>query len=296
MNIKEKINKIRKLKDYDCLLNEEQDKNKIREYYNRNKFAYLFFHNSSGYLHMGISKNNKYKRIDLLEQVKIIEKDIKNNKNKQILELGYGRGANLYYLARLFPQKKFTGIDLSTTPLKKYKLNNISFIKGDYNNLSGLKQKFNTVFAIETICHSNSLSNTLQETYSIMSPGAKLIIFDGYYLKNFSKLDQELKQACNLTEHGMAVDHFHELENLRKEIKNTGFKILKESDFSNNILPSLHRFENLTKLYFKYPIIFKITNYLCPEMIARNAISGYLMPELIKSKVAGYYMHILEKG
>jgi len=296
MIISDRINNIRKLKDFNYLLDEKQDKQKVKNYYNTNKLAYLLFHNKSGYLHMGISKNDRYHKSDLLEQVKIIEKEVENTSVYKILELGYGRGANLYSLARMFPQKKFTGIDLSTNPLKKYQVNNINFIKSDYDNLSSLEKDFDIVFAIETLCHSNSLENSLKEIHSIMKPGAKLIIFDGYYLKDFNNLDKDTKDACQLAERGMAVDHFQQLQDLRMETERIGFNIIKEVNFSDNILPSLSRFEKLAKIYFRNPILFKLANYLLPEMFVRNALSGYLMPELIKSEIAGYYMHILQKS
>lgn len=296
MSISDKISNIRKLKDFNYLLNERQDKKKIKDYYNTNKLAYLLFHNKLGYLHMGISNNGRYHKSDLLAQVRIIEKEVEDHSVFKILELGYGRGANLYNLARTFPQKKFIGIDLSTEPLKKYQINNIDFIKGDYDDLSFLKKNINLVFAVETLCHSTSLANSIKEIYSIMRPGAKLIIFDGYYLTDFDTLDKDTKNACQLAERGMAVDHFHELQDLRMETERIGLNLIKEVNFSDNILPSLFRLERLAKIYFQNPTLSRLTSYLLPEMFVRNSLSGYLMPELIKSGVAGYYMHILQKS
>jgi len=296
MSISDKISNIRKLKDFNYLLNEKQDKKKIKDYYNINKLAYLLCHNKLGYLHMGISNNGRYHKSDLLAQVRIIEKEVEAPSVFKILELGYGRGANIYNLARTFPQKKFIGIDLSTEPLKKYQINNIDFIKQDYDDLSFLEKDINLVFAIETLCHSTSLAHSIKEIYSIMEYGAKLIIFDGYYLKGFNTLDKDTKDACQLAERGMAVDHFHELQDLRMETERIGLNMLKEVDLSDNILPSLFRFEKLAKIYFKNPILSRLANYLLPEMFVRNSLSGYLMPELIGSGVAGYYMHILQKS
>lgn len=295
MGIAKKIEDIRKLKDFSYLLNEKQDKKKIKEYYNKNKITYLFFHNKSGYLHMGISQNKRYKKSDLLRQVKIIKQEIENSSTSRVLELGYGRGANLYSIAKTYPQKKFIGIDLSTKPLKKYQRDNIKFIRGDYNNLDLVWNNFDLVFAIETLCHSCSITDSLKEVYSVMRPGAKLIIFDGYYLVNLDNQKKHIQEACRLAEKGMAVDHFHTLDELRLESKKIGFNIVEEQDFSNNILPSLYRFEKLAKLYFRYSFIFKLVNLFSFEMFTRNALSGYLMPELIKAKIVGYYMHILEK-
>jgi hypothetical protein len=94
----------------------------------------------------------------------------------------------------------------------------------------------------------------------------------------------------------MAVNHFNKLENLRVEAEKIGFNIVKEVNSSENILPSLFRFEKLAKIYFQNPILSRLASHLLPEMLVRNSLSGYLVPKLIKSGITGYYIHILQKN
>jgi len=142
------------------------------------------------------------------------------------------------------------------------------------------------------------LENEIRDIEQMLYPqGSNVItIPEGMTEKDFDNLDKDTQDACQLTERGMAVDHFQQLQDLRMETEIIGFNIIKEVNFSDNILPSLFRFERLAKIYFQNPILAKIANYLLPEMFIRNALSGYLMPELIKSEIAGYYMHILQKS
>ncbi|MCX6794627.1 MAG: class I SAM-dependent methyltransferase [Candidatus Falkowbacteria bacterium] len=295
LSIIEKIKKIKKTRNFSYLLDEKQDKEAIKKYYRVNKLAYLLFHNTSGYLHMGISENEKYKKSDLTGQVKIIAREIKEIDASKILELGYGCGTDLSFLAKIFPDKEFIGVDLANGPLKKNREKNINFIKGDFNDLKRLDDKFNVVFAIETLCYSSSLSQVLKEVNSVMATGGRLIIFDAYYLSTDDEYESEIEQACQLVEHGMAVDKFHKLNDLRITAEKAGFLIKKEMDLSDQIFPTMRRFEKLAERYFKHPFLSKIINFLLPEMFIRNSLAGYLMPELVKSKIAGYYMHIFEK-
>lgn len=92
MSITKEIETIRRLKDFNYLLVEKQDGQKIKEYYNKNKIAYLFFHNRLGYLHMVISQGGKYRKADLLKQVDVFREGIEKSFASRILELGYGRG------------------------------------------------------------------------------------------------------------------------------------------------------------------------------------------------------------
>jgi len=295
-NLDLKLAKIRNIKDFSYLLNERQDYSKIVKYYQVNRLPYLLFHNRHGYLHMGISQTGKYKKSDLLGQLEYIEKNIIDTSASDILELGYGQGANMNYLAKKFPAKKFVGIDISTNPLKRFKLNkNATFIKGDYHDLKKINKKFDLVYAIETLCHSNNLAGIFQEISSVMNEGALLIVFDGYSFKNKTHFKDDINLACSLVEKSMAVNEFHSLDDFKIQAEKAGLFLLKEIDFSQNILPTLNRFESLARRYIKYPIAAWFVNHIFPEIFVRNFLSGYLMPDLIKLGVAGYYMNIFYK-
>ncbi len=293
--ISDKLKKIYKIKNFDYLLKENQNTDKISKYYNTNKLAYRVFHNNKAFLHMGISDSDKYHKTDLLKQVKYISEYIKNGRAKKVLELGYGRGANLYYLSQLFKDVEFFGIDLSTHPLKKYRSKNITYSKKNFQDLKLYNHVFDLIYAIETICHSDSLDKLFSNINSSLKSGGYFIIFDGYYLVNRSALSDDLKIACTLTEKGMAVNRFHDIDNFKKLAQKNNLTLKKEVDFSNNIKPSLYKLQKITKLYIKLPLLARIINYFLPEIFIRNFLAGYLMPDLVESNIAGYYMHVFQK-
>lgn len=133
--ISDKLKKIYKIKNFDYLIQENQNTDKVFEYYNTNKLAYRIFHNRGAFLHMAISDDDKYCKADLLKQAKYISEYIKNSRATKVLELGYGRGANLYYLSQSFKDVKLFGIDLSTNPLKKYRSKNIIYKRKNFQDL-----------------------------------------------------------------------------------------------------------------------------------------------------------------
>jgi len=291
-----KLENIRRIKDFRYLLDEKQDQRKIIKYYNVNRLPYRLFHNKSGYLHMGISPSGLYRQSDLLGQLEYIEKIISDSQAANILELGYGRGANINYLAKRFPSSNFTGIDISTAPLKKYACNkNASFIRGDFHDLEKIGRRFDIVYAIESLCHSDNLSKLLKSASAIMERNALLIIFDGYYLKDKSILSREETLACSLTEKGMAVNEFHSLQKFKEEARMMGLIQEEEADLSQNILPSLYRFEKLASRFFRHKSAAKALSSLLPEIFVRNVISGYLMPDLINLGIAGYFRQVFRK-
>jgi len=246
---------------------------------------------------MGISKDGKYKKEDLYVSVGMVDDCIKNNDISKVLELGFGRGANLDFLAKRNPDVDFYGIDLSTKPLKHYSNNsNIEFINGDYHKIGNYtSEKFGMVFAIEAVCHSNDLNALFNSiSYSLEEDGY-FILFDGYYLKSKETMNDYEKECCSLVEKGMSVDKFYNIETFEQLAKSAKLELVKKINFSEQILSSLYRFEKLAKLYFENKAISYIVNMFLPEMFIRNSLAGYLMPDLIKNDLAGYYMHIFKK-
>ena len=74
---------------------------------------------------MNISFDKKLHKEGEFYQPKTVEKYI-NKSTKNILELGCGQGANLSYLASIYQNVKFTGIDL--TPSIDKKISNVELI------------------------------------------------------------------------------------------------------------------------------------------------------------------------
>lgn len=292
--ISKKLQKIKNVIDINYLIHETEDAGQIKDYYKTNKLAYRVFHNWQGYLHMGISHDNQYRKSDLLTQVKEIQNHITDT-TKNILEIGCGRGSNTFYLANKNPNIHFSAIDLSTTPIKQLK--NISFKMADYHNLSMFKDKsFDIVFGIETLCHSDDKIKVLKEIYRVLKPNGTFIIYDGYFNKNENEMTEDEKVSSTLITKGMAVNKFEQLSSFEKYLIDVSFLVKEKTDLSENIKPSLLRFEKMANRFFKFKTIGKTFKFVLPEKVVRNSISGYLMIDLINNRTFVYYKHVLKKN
>ena len=93
----------------------------------------------------------------------------------------------------------------------------------------------------------------------------------------------------------MAVDEFETLQSFNKKIAKVGFTILQEENLSQNILPTLYKFEKMAKKFFKNKFLQKLLIFIFPEKVIRNSLSAYLMPNFIEEKIGLYVKHILQK-
>ena len=291
--ISEKIKEIKKVIDINYLINEHQNIKVLKDYYVRNKIAYLLFHNRQSFLHMGISHDGRYLNRDLYVQLKEIEKIIHLNGSKKVLELGFGHGANTNYLAKKHTDIQFDAIDISTRPFEKYIRSNTNFMLGDYHYLDHLTDdSYDVIFAIETICHSTNKKKVFDQVCKKLKKRGIFIVYDGYLNKR--NLSDEENLSCILVKKGMAVDSFEHLNDVEGYMKEY-FHIQESVDLSVNILPTLYRFERLAKYFYRIPFVAKLFIKLLPEKFIRNTFSAYLMTNLVKEKIAVYYKHLLVK-
>lgn len=250
---------------------------------------------------MGISENDLYNENDLFKQAEIIEKYF-NESTENVLEIGCGKGRNLSYLADKYPNIKFFGIDLGSGQTdiaanKSKQIENLEIKFGDYHNLSHFnKIRFDVVFAIEALCHSNDKSKVADEVLKVLRQNGIFIVFDGYLGVKRENLDRTTKKACVLVEKGMMVDKFENYNVVKNKISKQGFVLDREIDFSMKILPTLYRFEGLANFAFNLGAFSRLLTKLLPSNFTNNAISGYLMPDLIKTGIAKYYLSVYKRA
>lgn len=296
--IDKKLEKIKSVFSINNILKKDINQSYIKKYYNTNKIPYSIFHTKTGFIHMGISEDGKYKESDLLEAARTIKNYIKKS-SKKVLELAMGRGANSIYLAKKYSKVDFYGIDISKGQLnyafkKVSKLSNFHPEFGDYHNLKKFDDaSFDIVFVIESLCHSTKKEEVLNQVYRVLRKGGIFIIFDGYQNKN--RLSENERIALKLTEIGMAVEKFESYNSFISKVKKNKFKIILEEDNSNYVLPTMNRFERIAKIFFNHPTLAKFISSVTPKAFTYNSLSGYLMPNLMKDNVTCYMITILKK-
>lgn len=181
VSLSEYLDDIRHLFDIVTLLNSEQNNREIQKYYIGNRLAYHLIHHSQGFMHMGLSRNGRFERSDVLGQVNFIQHFI-TPMTQNVLELGAGNGTNSIYLSLHNSETQFYALDLSTTPLKfRSRPQNFSQEIGDFHNLDRYSDNFfDVVFVIEALCHSDDKNKVFTQVYKKLKRGGVFIIIDGY--------------------------------------------------------------------------------------------------------------------
>ncbi len=138
-------------------------------------------------------------------------------KNKDIVEIGCGRGGGLSYIANQFSPASAIGVDLDKRAMSfcndHYKEKELSFLQGDAQNLSLESNAYDVVVNVESSHRYPDMSAFLGEVSRILRP-------DGYFLFTDFRYD-------------------FEIEDVKKKLELSGLTVLKERFITEEVVKAL---------------------------------------------------------
>jgi SAM-dependent methyltransferase len=300
MTLQQKLSAIKNVFDVDSILRLDTSPKEIAKYYNLNRLAYWLFVSRDGFVHMGLSEDGFLLPEDFKKTAVQISKLIAHKEAKEVLELATGKGGNLRYLASQHPNTRFYGLDLpggQTDEGRFREYPNIEYSQGDYHDLSEYPSStMDIVFVVEALCHAQPKQNVIQEVYRVLRPGGSFIVYDGYNLKPYKEMEPEEVLAVKLGWKGMLVnpDDMY-IADFQKLVIDAGFEVEVTEDLGQSVLPTLKSLEKPASRFFKHPKLARLIKGLLPTYFVVNAISGYVMPDVVENNLCTYSLTIAKK-
>lgn len=154
-----------------------------------------------------------------------------NLANKDVVEVGCGRGGGSYYISRYMKPKTYTGVDFSRNAVtycqKNYNVEGLSFMQGDAEHLPLLTETSDVVINVESSHCYGSMEKFVKEVFRILKP-------QGFFAWTDFRDPKEEKS-------------------LRELFQKTGFNIVKEENITTQVLKSLDRtHDQKTQAIHKY--------------------------------------------
>jgi ubiquinone/menaquinone biosynthesis C-methylase UbiE len=283
--------------DINRIIGEHQEKPQIARYYSLNRFTYRLSYSWAGVMHCGISYDGKRKKQDLDEQVRTVERLMREMDATKVLELGCGLGPNSAFLARRNPRVTFDAIDLSNKPLRRFsKLSNLHFHCGDYHNLSSFEEhSYDIAFVVEALCYSTDKAKLFREVERILSNRGIFVVVDVYQSSRAAPLSLSEEIMWTLITRGVASEPFERVTDVESYMRKD-FSIVEARDLTRCILPTLDRQKSLVQYYFKHPAFARAINRFFPFDVTKNAIVVFLLPVSVRKQILCYYLHVLRKA
>lgn len=118
--------------------------------------------------------------------------------NKNIVEIGSGRGGGIAYITKMFAPASAIGVDLNTKAVQfgnsHYKLEKLKFEQGNAQCLSFNDETKDIVFNVESSHRYPKMDAFLSEVYRILKPGGHFLFTDFRYKKDMPALVHLLSQ------------------------------------------------------------------------------------------------------
>lgn len=289
-----KIEALSKFLNLDKFIDGEKNSlEQIRSYFKVNDWAYRHYHSQDGFMHFRISSNGCFTDEDVYYQPDSVSKFIKPG--DVVMELGFGQGANLLYLARCHPDARFIGVDLS--PLKRRDVpKNVSTYQQDYSSLSQFEDNsIDVMYAFETVVHNTDKEKIYNEVCRVLKPGGVVVVFDYALTSRLETYDAHIQKAVALISKGGAAAMIESLEELNSHYTNCGLQIEQSINHTRATLPDLKRLERKAAKILERPWLAKFLFTILPDQFVGNIIVGYLGYDAGNSGHGQYLEWVLRK-
>ena len=154
--------------------------------------------------------------------------EIEKEPFNDLLDCGCGTGPMLTLLHRKYPDKRYTGIDLTPKMIeiaKRKKMKGVELVVGDCENLPFDDDSFDVVICCESFHHYPNPGDFFSSVYRVLRPNGRLI------LRDMTMSSDAVRWFCNNIEMplihlaGKGDVRIYGREDIRKLCKNAGLKM-----------------------------------------------------------------------
>ena len=274
----------------------------VVDYYEHCHDAYRKYHSSEGAVHMALNDGDAFDPDGFYGQLRRMEHDWATQPPADVLELAFGQGFNLGYLAARHPACRFAGIDLTpshleiaSARLKGLGLSNTTLTLGDFHHLPYADASFDQLFCIEAFCYATDLVQAFAEAARVLRPGGCFTLFDGYLPRPPAQLQPDEALAVDLVAKGMAITQLQGVDELLASARQAGFEPRSVTSLDTQVLPSLLRLQRVTGAVIRWPWLGRWALARRHPMRGRNVLAGYLMHSTVSLGLIGYRHIVLQK-
>jgi ubiquinone/menaquinone biosynthesis C-methylase UbiE len=297
-----RLAKLGRLFDIHAIRRETLDGPAIQAYYRECHSAYRKHHSPEGAAHMALNPSGRFDPSGFAEHLRRIAARWSAQAPRSVLEIGFGQGYNLAWLAPRHPQVSFQGVDLTpehfelaTQRMKNGGIGNVQLQLADFHHLPFADASFDEVYAIEAFCYARNTPAALAEVARVLRPGGRFTLFDGYQPKPSHQMSEEGALAVELVARGTSLERWQVPDELVQQAAAAGFETEALHWLNEETLPNLKRLDRLVGAIIRWPWLAKRALARRAPARSRNVLSGYLLYPTVAMGILGYCEIVLKK-
>jgi ubiquinone/menaquinone biosynthesis C-methylase UbiE len=190
-------------------------------------------------------------------------------KDKDIVEIGCGRGGGLYYITKNFSPASARGVDLDRQAVTfckcHYNIDELNFSQGDAQSLNLENNSCDVLINVESSHRYPDMAAFLSEVSRILRPNGHFLFTD--------------------------FRHDYEFEAMKKDLDKCGLVMLKEEFINNEVVTALKMDTERKKI---------LVNKLTPKVLHKTALNfagavGSTTYKQMLSRKYLYFTYVLQK-
>lgn len=190
--------------------------------------------------------------------------------DKDVVEVGSGRGGGSSYIKRYLKPKSMIGMDYSKNAIKfsnkHHSVQGLTFVQGDAENLPLANEIVDVIVNVESSHCYGSMKKFMEQSKRVLRPG-------GYFL--FADLRPS-----------------EEMEELDKTFSAAGFDVLKKELISKEVVQAMEAFHEFKLAFFQN----MVKGWLKKPLNDFAGVKGSNIHKEFKNGKMVYYHYVLRKG
>jgi SAM-dependent methyltransferase len=300
--LERRIAKLGKVFELDAITAQSTGPAQIAEHYENCFGTYRRRHSSEGALHLALNEGRRFDAAGFGGQAARLLAQWAGQPHAAVLELGFGQGYNLAWLAPRLPGSRLAGVDL--TPghvshvqalLTERGIGNVDARRGDFHALPWADASFDQIYSIEAFCYARDLPVALAEANRVLRPGGSLTLIDGYLTRDPQAMQPEEARSALLAARGMAMEGIPVADELLRAAQGVGLALERRTALDALVMPDVKRHERLLGWFVHWPWLARRLLARMNPLVMRNVLAGYLMGPAMERGIWTYQELVLRK-
>ncbi|MGQ0467628.1 MAG: methyltransferase domain-containing protein [Sporichthyaceae bacterium] len=274
------------------------DDRSIVEYYSATTFDYRLFWRSRSQmaLHMGYWDATTTSFAEALQREnEVLAEWAGVHASDRVLDAGCGVGGSSIFLARTIgcrvlgitlcpPQVRTASRNAARSKVREL----VDFEVRDFVSTGLPDASFDVVWAVESVSHSARKVDFLREAYRVLRPGGRLIVADGFMVKDDLSHDEAALMRSWMD--GWSMAGFATLDRFRRDLRTVGFDVAREQDATDNVLPSSQRLFRLARLRHVEQVLYTLR--LRSKAAHGNMVGARNQYLAVQQGLCGYHLFL----
>ena len=299
LGLKRRLAQLRRVFDLDAIAEDHPAPAQVVDYFHQNFHPYRRYHSAAGSMHMALNPEGRFDEDGFFGQARRIDALWQQSAPAAALELAFGKGINLAYLAPRWPQVRLAGLDLTPRNVQHAQtlpeLAGASLQCGDLHSLPFEPASFDCLCSIEGFCYATDVPRALSEQARVLRPGGTVVLFDGYRERPLSAMTADESLAVRLVEKAMAVEEFQEVDVLIAQAAEAGLDLVSNESLIDAVMPNFGRMDRMAGYFLIVPALTRRWLAARSAQRGRNLVAAALGLHTGRLGLHGYRQLVFRK-